>query len=169
MRWDIERNPHTFLSNTPGGVQSGFCPQSPDPHWEASLIYSPGGMFCVSLHPLGGAEHKTTFSKEPPLLSTSSFWVWAALSTTPTLWSLSKNWVSIFKELWSLPPSSMCTVNFAAKLVHTRRALSSTIINSHKGPVSGQACNPPDPHWFLLSFSRWRSFMVLGTKMAPIP
>ena len=26
-----------------------------------------------------------TFSKEPPLLSTSSFWVWAAPSTTLTL------------------------------------------------------------------------------------
>jgi len=50
-----------------------------------------------------------TFSKEPPLLSTSSFWVWAAPSTTPKLWSLSKNWVSILKELRSLPPSSMCT------------------------------------------------------------
>jgi len=51
-----------------------------------------------------------TFSKEPPLLSTSFFWVWAAPSTTPTLWSLSKNWVSILKELRSLPPSSMCTL-----------------------------------------------------------
>jgi len=37
------------------------------------------------------------------------------------------------------------SVNFAAKLVHTRRALSSTVINSHQEPVSGQACNPPDP------------------------
>jgi hypothetical protein len=38
------------------------------------------------------------------------------------------------------------SVNFAAKLVHTRRALSSTIINSYQEPVSGQACNPLDPH-----------------------
>jgi len=38
------------------------------------------------------------------------------------------------------------SVNLAAKLVHTRRALSSTIINSHQEPVSGQACNPLDPH-----------------------
>ena len=57
------------------------------------------------------------------------------------------------------------SVNFSAKLVHTRRALSSTIINSHQEPVSGQACNPLDPHWFLLSFLQWRSFMVLGTKV----
>jgi hypothetical protein len=59
------------------------------------------------------------------------------------------------------------SVNFAARLVHTRRALSSTVIDSHQEPVSGQACNPPDPHWFFLSFSRWRSFTVLGTKVAP--
>ena len=47
---------------------------------------------------------------EPPLLSTSSFWVWAAPSTTPTLWSLSKNWVSILKELGSLlqAPCAFC-------------------------------------------------------------
>jgi len=39
------------------------------------------------------------------------------------------------------------SVNFAAKLVHTRRALSSTVlINSHQEPVSSQACNPLDPH-----------------------
>ena len=37
------------------------------------------------------------------------------------------------------------SVSFAAKLVHTRRALSSTVINSYQEPVSGQACNPPDP------------------------
>ena len=40
--------------------------------------------------------------------------------------------------------------NYAAKLVHTRRALSSTIINSHQETVSGQACNPPDPHSIFL-------------------
>ena len=38
------------------------------------------------------------------------------------------------------------SVNFAAKLVHTRRALSSTVINSHQKLVSGQACNSLDPH-----------------------
>jgi hypothetical protein len=40
-------------------------------------------------------------------------------------------------------------VNYAAKIVNTGRALSSTIFNSHHEPVSGQACNPPDPHWKL--------------------
>ena len=34
---------------------------------------------------------------------------------------------------------------FAAKLVHTGRALFSAITNSHQEPVSGQACDPPDP------------------------
>jgi hypothetical protein len=33
------------------------------------------------------------------------------------------------------------SVNYAAKLIHTRRALSSTIIKSHQEPVSSQACN----------------------------
>jgi hypothetical protein len=35
---------------------------------------------------------------------------------------------------------------FAAKFVHTRRALSSTTINSHQETVSGRAYNPPDLH-----------------------
>ena len=51
-----------------------------------------------------------TFSKGPLLLFTSSFWVWAAPSTTLTFWSLSKNWVSILKELRSFPASFMCTL-----------------------------------------------------------
>jgi len=38
------------------------------------------------------------------------------------------------------------SVNYAAKLVHTGRALSSTVIDSHQEKVSDQACNPPDPH-----------------------
>ena len=32
---------------------------------------------------------------------------------------------------------------YAAKLVHTRRALFGTLINFHSETVSGQACNPP--------------------------
>jgi len=43
------------------------------------------------------------FSEEPPLLSTSSFWVWVAPSTTLTLWSLLRNWVLILKEVRSMP------------------------------------------------------------------
>jgi hypothetical protein len=39
-----------------------------------------------------------------------------------------------------------------AKLVHIRRALSSTTINSHQETVSGQAFNPSEPHCSL-SFS----------------
>ena len=43
----------------------------------------------------------------------------------------------------------LASVNYAAKLVHTRRALLSigiTIISSHQEPVSGQAYNPPGLH-----------------------
>ena len=58
------------------------------------------------------------------------------------------------------------SVNFAAKLVHTRRALSSTVINSHQEPVSGQACNPLDYQWYFLPFSRWRSFTGLGGSLS---
>ena len=44
------------------------------------------------------------------------------------------------------------SVNYAAKLVHNRRAHSSTtVINSHQERVPGQACNPPDPHLFSCS------------------
>ena len=66
------------------------------------------------------------------------------------------------------------SVNFAAKLVHTRRALSSTDINSHQEPVSGQACkNPPDNHWFFFSFfavdelygSRYQSGSILWISL----
>ena len=39
------------------------------------------------------------------------------------------------------------SVNYAAKLVHTIHALSSTIVNTHQETVLDQACNPPDPHW----------------------
>ena len=38
------------------------------------------------------------------------------------------------------------SVNYDAKLAHTRRVLSSIIINSHQETVSGQASNLPDPH-----------------------
>ena len=38
------------------GVQASTY-QPPDPHWK-TLIYSPGVLLCVFLHPLGGAEHK---------------------------------------------------------------------------------------------------------------
>jgi len=83
-----------------------------------------------------------TFSKEPPLLSTSPFWVWAAPSTTPTMKpfkELGLDSQRIKKLAYKLHVHS---VNFAAKLVHTRRALSSTVINSHQEPVSGQALQP---------------------------
>ena len=54
------------------------------------------------------------------LFSRIRFWVactlhplgcgWHHLQAKLTLWSLSRNWVLILKELRSLPPSSMCTL-----------------------------------------------------------
>jgi len=105
--------------------------------------------------------------KEPPLLSTPSFWEWVAISTTITRWNLLRSWVLILKELWNLL-HHVYSVNNFAKLVHTRRALSSTIINSHQETVSGQACNPPDSYWSFFPYW-WRSFTVPGTKVAPFP
>jgi hypothetical protein len=54
------------------------------------------------------------------------------------------------------------SVNYATKLAHTRRALSSTFINSHQEPVSGQACSAPDP--IDLSF-----YFIEGLLRYPIP
>jgi len=60
------------------------------------------------------------------------------------------------------------SVNYAAKVVHTRRALSSTIINSHQETVLGQACNPPDPHNLIpvLLVEEFYQYPVPGTKVA---
>jgi len=57
--------------------------------------------------------------------------------------------------------------NYAAKLVHTRRALFSTIINSHQETVSGQVCSPPDPHWSL--YFLVKGITVPDTEMASYP
>ena len=52
-------------------------------------------------------------------------------SLTITRWSLLRSWVLILKELRNLLP--IHSVNYAAKLVHTIRALS--IINCHQEPI----------------------------------
>jgi hypothetical protein len=59
MRQDIEHNPYKYPSYTPGGVQASAS-QPPDPHRKTSLICTLQVGWCLSLHPLGGAEHKTT-------------------------------------------------------------------------------------------------------------
>ena len=111
-----------------------------------------------------------TFSKEPPLLSTSSLLlgVGGTIYSTHTLKPF-KEWVLILRVKKRASKLHVHSVNFAAKLVHTRRALCSTVINSHQESVSGHACSPPDPYWYFLSFSRWRSFTVLSNKVAPFP
>jgi hypothetical protein len=37
------------------------------------------------------------------------------------------------------------SVNYVAEAVHTIRALSGTITNSHQEPLSDHTCNSPDP------------------------
>ena len=53
------------------------------------------------------------------------------------------------------------SVNFAAKLVHTRRALSSTILTLTRTRFQAKPATLLIPIDF--SFPRWRSFLVLGT------
>jgi len=64
IRQGVEYNPHKYLSNTSGGVQASAS-QPPDPHWKSSLTCTLQVGCCVSLHPLGGAEHKTTSFPNP--------------------------------------------------------------------------------------------------------
>jgi len=65
------------------------------------------------------------------------------------------------------------SVNYAVKSVKTRHALSNTYINCHQKPVSGQACNPPDPHLSFFVFfggfvqypvSKWLKVKVYAGK-----
>ena len=51
--------PPKYPSNIPGGVQASAY-QPLDPHCKASLVFILQVGCCVSLHPLGGAEHITT-------------------------------------------------------------------------------------------------------------
>ena len=64
-RDDIEYNPHYYLSSTAGGVQDSAS-QPPEPHSKITLFFILHLVGCfVSLHPLGGAEHKTTSFPNP--------------------------------------------------------------------------------------------------------
>ena len=107
--------------------------------------------------------------KEPPLHSTPFFmsgWHHYNNHTLEPFHELNLDSQRVNKLASKL---HILSVDYAAKLVYNRRAHSSTVINSHQEPVSGQACNPLDPHWFFISFSRRRSFTVLGTKVALFP
>ena len=65
-----------------------------------------------------------------------------APSATTTRWSLLRGcWVLILRIKKLAPKLHVHSVNCAVKLVHTRRALSNTIYNSHQELVSGQACS----------------------------
>ena len=76
----------------------------------------------------------------------------------------------ILKELRSLPPSSMCTLwtllrNLSIPDVPLP-VLLSTLIRSRFQAKPATLLIPID---FSFPFSRWRSFTVLGTKVAPFP
>jgi hypothetical protein len=53
-------------------------------------------------------------------------------------------------------PNSKCILLIMLLNLSTRRVLSSTNVNSHQELDSGQACNPPDPHWHLCFPLWWR-------------
>ena len=75
------------------------------------------------------------------------YWEWVAPPTTITRWSLLRSWVVIFKELRNSLPSFMFILSITLPILSIRSVLSSIFINSHQETFSGQACNPPDPHW----------------------
>ena len=112
-----------------------------------------------------------TFSKEPTLLCTSSSWVWVAPSTILTLWSSEafQGTGSWFSELRSLPPSSMCTLWTSLLILSIPDVPFPVLLSTYQ--LSSRAGFRPSlqPSWsplIFLSFSRWRSFTVLGTKVA---
>jgi len=116
----------------------------------------------------GTAQRPLQHSPRSPRCSPqSSFWVWAAPSTTPILWSLSRNRVSILKELRSLPPSSMCTLWTLLLTCPYQTCLFQYCYQL----LPGAGFRPSLQHsWSPLifpSFSRWRSFTILGTEVAP--
>ena len=80
--------------------------------------------------------------------SAPSFWgQWVALTRTITRWSLLRHLLGLDSQRFNnLLPSFMLILSITLPN-SSRRVLSSTIINSHQETVSGQACNPPDPHW----------------------
>jgi len=134
-----------FPGQLPSARVSDCRPSSLYPCNPWTLQHSPRSLCYSSHHPFGCGRHHLQL----------------------TLWNL-MNWVSILKKLRSSPPSCMCTLwtlllNLSIPDIPFP-VLLSTLIRSQF-----QACNPPDPHWFPLSFSRWRSFTVLGTKVALFP
>ena len=84
------------------------------------------------------------FSKEPLLLSTSSFLgVGVTIYNTHTLKPFKKLGLNSQRVTKLASKLHVHSVNFAAKLVHSRRALSSTVINSHQdGAGFGPSLQP---------------------------
>ena len=86
---------------------------------------------------------------------------WVILFSPKFIECVSKN--HYFLTFAQSPPSGIIMMKY--RTLYCNKSCSLSTWHSQE-PVPGQACNPPDPHWFFLSFSRWRSFTVLGTKVA---
>jgi len=100
--------------------------------------------------------------------STPFVWEWVASSTiynNHTLKPFKKLGLEFQRAKKLASKLLVHSVYYAAILIHIRRALSSTITNSHQEPVSGQACNPPDPQFIFLSFGE----EFYNTEVYPFP
>ena len=97
----------------------------------------------LEVNPFAREHHKDFCSilKEPLLLQSILFGVGGTICTT-THWNLFRSWVLTLKSKILASKLHVHSVNYTAKLVHTRRALPSTKINSDQEPVASQACNP---------------------------
>jgi len=63
MRWDIEHNPYKYLSNNPGNVQASVSQPLVEHLIPTDKLFFKWDV--VSLHPLGGAEHKSASFSNP--------------------------------------------------------------------------------------------------------
>jgi hypothetical protein len=152
-RRNVEHNPPKYLSNTirAGGVQASAS-QPPDPHWKPSL----GGML-----PPTSCSHWTVQQKNFPIVFTVSVFLFihvvlcgsaCFLFFFPSLLSFAYSfYIGIFMYILC------CVLYFAATMIWS----DTSIINSHQEPVSGQACNPHDFHWFF--------FWGRGVLRYPVP
>jgi len=97
---------------------------------------------------LGAAPHDWGFAKKHMLLilnfSTLTF-ITDARTTMPFA-RLHSQLVCTQSEPAEIPQHMFVQILVQVGGDRKRRTLSSTVINCNQDPVSGQACNPPDPH-----------------------
>ena len=98
------------------------------------------------------------------------------------IWTSRKRWASglfrgarsenqylSFKELRNVLPNFMSILSLTLPNLSIPDVSFPALLLTHQETVSGQAWNPPDPHWSFSFFLWWRSFTVPGTKVAPFP